>query len=113
MKLFGCLIWPSEDLRIFHMPQSTGFVSKGTENWGGRRKCCLPVFSPFSTIFSKAFLFRSLKHYALYDEMLYFIYKNIFKVIGCWFCFRRHVKKTFSDLCTTAVGFSVQSINFM
>ena len=28
------------------------------ENTGKRRKCWLPAFSPFPTVFSKAFLFR-------------------------------------------------------
>ena len=34
---------------------------KGREHCGKRRKCCLPAFSPFLTIFSKAFFFRGVK----------------------------------------------------
>ena len=34
---------------------------KGRKHCGKRRKCWLPAFSPFPTMFSKAFLFRIVK----------------------------------------------------
>ena len=37
---------------------SPGYVTK---HCGKKRKCWLPAFSPFPTMFSKAFFFRSLK----------------------------------------------------
>ena len=36
-------------------------VWKGRKHWGKRRKCWLPAFSPFPTVFSKAFFSRGVK----------------------------------------------------
>ena len=33
----------------------------GRKQWGKRRKCWLPAFSPFPTMFSKGYLFRVVK----------------------------------------------------
>ena len=41
---------------------TTEFLSGiGTKHCGKRRKCCLPAFSPFPTMFSKGFIFKILK----------------------------------------------------
>ena len=36
-------------------------LGKGRKHYGKRRKCWLPAFSPFPTMFSKALCFRSVK----------------------------------------------------
>ena len=36
-------------------------LAKGRKHCWKRRKCCLPAFSPFPTMFSKAFFFRVVK----------------------------------------------------
>ena len=45
----------------FNVATITLFLSNKEKNTGKRRKCWLPAFSPFPTVFSKAFLFRVVK----------------------------------------------------
>ena len=37
------------------------YLGKGRKHCGKRRKCCLPAFSPFPTMFSKGFFYRVVK----------------------------------------------------
>ena len=49
---------------------------------GKRRKCCLPAFSPFPTVFSKVIFFRVLKKMGLCGKEL--TYDHILFLLSLW-----------------------------
>ena len=58
------------------------FIRKGKKHYGKRRKCWLPVFSSFPTVFSKGFLPRVLKSRDCVAKILTSIFIRIHSIRG-------------------------------